>query len=165
MKNAPAYGAGSCSGLFTANTMACVTETLGLSLPFCATTHAADKANEKMAYNSGKQIIKLVEADLKPSDILTQEAFNNAITVDMALGGSSNTALHIPAIANEIEGVEVNLDLFDKISRVVPHICLISPAGTDTMMDLHKKLEEFGSIKNTWGPKSTHLLLLLQQKH
>ena len=131
-------GAGSCSGLFTANTMACVTETLGLSLPFCATTHAADKANEKMAYNSGKQIIKLVEADLKPSDILTQEAFNNAITVDMALGGSSNTALHIPAIANEIEGVEVNLDLFDKISRVVPHICLISPAGTDTMMDLHK---------------------------
>lgn len=131
-------GAGSCSGLFTANTMACVTETLGLSLPFCATTHAADKANEKMAHNSGKQIIKLVEADLKPSDILTQEAFNNAITVDMALGGSSNTALHIPAIANEIEGVEVNLDLFDKISRVVPHICLISPAGTDTMMDLHK---------------------------
>ena len=131
-------GAGSCSGLFTANTMACVTETLGLSLPFCATTHAADKANEEMAYNSGKQIIKLVEADLKPSDILTQEAFNNAITVDMALGGSSNTALHIPAIANEVEGVEVTLDLFDKISRVVPHICLISPAGTDTMMDLHK---------------------------
>ncbi len=118
--------------------MACVTETLGLSLPFCATTHAADKANEEMAYNSGKQIIKLVEADLKPSDILTQEAFNNAITVDMALGGSSNTALHIPAIANEVEGVEVTLDLFDKISRVVPHICLISPAGTDTMMDLHK---------------------------
>lgn len=131
-------GAGSCSGLFTANTMACVTETLGLSLPFCATTHAADKANEKMAYNSGKQIIKLVETDLKPSDILTQEAFNNAITVDMALGGSSNTALHIPAIANEVEDVEVTLDLFDKISRVVPHICLISPAGTDTMMDLHK---------------------------
>ena len=70
-----------------------------------------------MAYNSGKQIIKLVEADLKPSDILTQEAFNNAITVDMALGGSSNTALHIPAIANEIEGVEVNLE--DVIADII----------------------------------------------
>lgn len=131
-------GAGSCSGLFTANTMACITETLGLSLPFCATTHALDKANEEMAYESGKQIIKLVEMDLKPSDILTQEAFDNAITIDMALGGSSNTALHIPAIAAEVEGVEVTLDLFDKISRIVPHICLISPAGTDTMRDLHE---------------------------
>ena len=131
-------GAGSCSGLFTANTMACITETLGLSLPFCATTHALDKANEEMAYESGKQIIKLVEMDLKPSDILTQKAFNNAITIDMALGGSSNTALHIPAIANEIPGVDVTLDLFDKISRIVPHICLISPAGTDTMRDLHE---------------------------
>lgn len=130
-------GAGSCSGLFTANTMACVTETLGLSLPYCATTHANDEANKEIAYKSGERIVELVDEDIKPSDIMTQEAFNNAITMDMALGGSSNTALHIPALASEIDGVEVDLDLFDKISREVPHIALISPAGDDTMMDLH----------------------------
>lgn len=131
-------GAGSCSGLFTANTMACVTETLGLSLPFCATTHAEDKANEEMAYETGKRIVEMVGEDLKISDIVTQESFNNAIAVDMALGGSSNTALHIPAISSEIKGTNADLDLFDKISREVPHIALISPAGQDTMMDLHK---------------------------
>lgn len=131
-------GAGSCSGLFTANTMACVTETLGLSLPFCATTHAKDKANEEMAYETGKRIVEMVGEDLKISDIVTQESFNNAIAVDMALGGSSNTALHIPALSSEIKGTDVDLDLFDKISREVPHIALISPAGQDTMMDLHK---------------------------
>ena len=130
-------GAGSCSGLFTANTMACITETLGLSLPLCATTHADTEENNNIAFESGKQILELVKNDIKPSDILTQEAFNNAISIDMALGGSSNTALHIPAIASEVEGVSVDLDLFDKISREVPHITLISPAGEDTMMDLH----------------------------
>lgn len=131
-------GAGSCSGLFTANTMACVTETLGLSLPLCATTHAKDEANKEMAFETGKRIVEMVEEDLKISDILTQESFNNAIAVDMALGGSSNTALHIPALASEVDGVEVDLELFDKISREVPHIALISPAGQDTMMDLHE---------------------------
>lgn len=130
-------GPGSCSGLFTANTMACITETLGLSLPLCGTTHANDINNEKIAYESGKRIVSMVEEDLKPSDILTQDSFNNAIAVDMALGGSSNTALHIPALANELDNVEVDLDLFDKISKNVPHIALISPAGEDTMMDLH----------------------------
>ena len=130
-------GAGSCSGLFTANTMACITETFGLSLPTCATTHARTEENDRIAFESGKQIIQLVKDDIKPSDILTQEAFNNAIAVDMALGGSSNTALHIPAIASEVEGVEVDLELFDEISRNVPHIALISPAGEDSMMDLH----------------------------
>ncbi len=130
-------GAGSCSGLFTANTMASITETLGLSLPLCATTHANTEENNKIAYESGVKIIELVEKDIKPSDILTQEAFNNAIAVDMALGGSSNTALHIPALASEVKGVDVDLELFDKISREVPHIALISPAGEDSMMDLH----------------------------
>lgn len=130
-------GAGSCSGLFTANTMACITETLGLSLPSCATTHARTEENNQIAYESGKQIVKLVEDNIKPSDILTQESFNNAIAVDMALGGSSNTALHIPALASEVEGLNVDLELFDKISRNVPHIALISPAGEDSMMDLH----------------------------
>lgn len=132
-------GAGSCSGLFTANTMACLCETMGLSLPLCATTHALDKENEEMAYNSGRRIVEMVEEDLKPSDIMTQESFNNAIAVDMALGGSSNTALHLPALASEFSnyGVEVDLELFDEISKKVPHIALISPAGEDTMRDLH----------------------------
>lgn len=132
-------GAGSCSGLFTANTMACLCETMGLSLPLCATTHALDKENEEMAYNSGRRIVGMVEEDLKPSDIMTQESFNNAIAVDMALGGSSNTALHLPALASEFSnyGVNVDLELFDEISKKVPHIALISPAGEDTMRDLH----------------------------
>lgn len=130
-------GAGSCSGLFTANTMACITEALGLSLPFCATTHALDNDNKVIARLSGERIVKMVEEDLKPSDILTQSAFNNGIAVDMALGGSSNTALHIPALASEVPGVNVDLDLFDKISKEIPHIALISPSGSDTMKDLH----------------------------
>ena len=130
-------GAGSCSGLFTANTMACVTEALGLSLPMCATTHAVDEDNNKIAKDSGIRIVEMVEEDLKPEDILSQDSFNNAIAIDMALGGSSNTALHIPAIANELKNVKVDLDLFDKISKEIPHIALISPAGEDTMMDLH----------------------------
>lgn len=150
-------GAGSCSGLFTANTMACLTETLGLSLPLCATTHALDEDNKKVAYESGMRIVSMVEEDLKPSDILTQESFNNAIAVDMALGGSSNTALHLPALASELSkfGVEVDLNLFDEISKKVPHIALISPAGEDTMMDLHNAggipavLKELGDKINT----------------
>ncbi|MCQ2977166.1 MAG: dihydroxy-acid dehydratase [archaeon] len=131
-------GAGSCSGLFTANTMACVTETLGMSLPKCATTLALSVDKVKLAKSTGKRIVEMVNEDLKPSDIMTQEAFENAIAMDMALGGSSNTALHIPAIAYELEekGVNVDLDLFDKISKEVPHIALLSPAGEDTMFDL-----------------------------
>lgn len=133
-------GAGSCSGLFTANTMACITETLGMSLPTCATALALSEDKEKIAYESGKRIVSLIEDNIRPSDIMTQEAFENAIAVDMALGGSSNTALHIPAIAAELEdkGVSVNLDLFDEISNQIPHIALLSPAGQDTMYDLHK---------------------------
>lgn len=129
-------GAGSCSGLFTANTMACMVETLGLSLPLCATTHAVDEDNKVLAKATGSRIVEMVEEDLVISKILTPESFDNAIAMDMALGGSSNTALHIPALAYEA-GCDVDLELFDKISKEIPHICLISPAGTDTMLDLH----------------------------
>ena len=156
-------GAGSCSGLFTANTMACITETLGLSLPFCATTHALASQNQDIAYESGKQIINLTKENIKPSDILTQEAFNNAIAVDMALGGSSNTALHIPAIANEVKGVNVTLDLFDKISRTTPHICLISPAGTHTMKDLHDAGGIPGVLKTLESKINTETLTVTQK--
>ncbi|MDR1819403.1 MAG: dihydroxy-acid dehydratase [Methanobrevibacter sp.] len=132
-------GEGSCSGLFTANTMACLTEAMGMSLPYCGTTLATDKDKIEIAIETGKTIIDLFEKQICLSDILTQEAFNNCIAVDMALGGSTNTTLHIPAIANEIknDGIKVDLDLFDKISRRIPHICSISPAGNDTILDLH----------------------------
>jgi len=130
-------GAGSCSGLFTANTMACVSETLGMSLPMCATALALSDEKKEIAKATGRKIVELIKDDLKPSDIMTQEAFENAIAMDMALGGSSNTALHIPAIASEFDNLNVNLDLFDKISMEVPHIALLSPAGQDTMLDLH----------------------------
>ena len=132
-------GAGSCSGLFTANTMACITETLGMSLPTCATALALSQEKKDLAIASGKRIVEMIKEDLKPSQIMTQAAFENAIAMDMALGGSSNTALHIPAIAYELEehGVHANLDLFDEISDKVAHIALLSPAGQDTMADLH----------------------------
>lgn len=129
-------GAGSCAGLFTANTMACLTETLGLSLPGCATAHAVSDKKVEIARKSAKQIFTLLEKDIRPSDILTQEAFENAIIVDLALGGSTNTTLHIPAIANEVEGVDVTLDLFDKLSHKVPYICSIRPGGTNRMIDV-----------------------------
>jgi dihydroxy-acid dehydratase len=133
-------GAGSCSGLFTANTMACVTETLGMSLPYCATAHAVDAKKMRLARQSGAQIIELLDKNITPSQIMTQESFENAIAVDLALGGSTNTTLHIPAIASELEdkGVNVSLDTFDKFSREIPHITKIAPSGTHTMLDLDR---------------------------
>ncbi len=133
-------GAGSCAGLFTANSMACLTEAMGMSLPNCATTHAVDSKKIQLARQSGEKIMELVEKNITPSMIMTQEAFHNAVVVDLALGGSSNTTLHLPAIAYELadRGVKVNLDLFDDLSREIPHIAGISPAGEHTMLDLDK---------------------------
>jgi dihydroxy-acid dehydratase len=133
-------GAGSCAGLFTANTMACVTEALGMSLPYCATAHAVDAKKMRIARESGAKIIDLLEKNLTPSKIMTQSAFENAIAVDLALGGSTNTTLHIPAIASELEDKGVNIDLssFDELSREIPHITKLSPAGTYTMLDLDR---------------------------
>ena len=133
-------GAGSCAGLFTANTMACVTEALGMSLPYCATAHAVDAKKMRIARESGARIIDLLEKNLTPSKIMTQSAFENAIAVDLALGGSTNTTLHIPAIASELEDKGVNIDLssFEKFSKEIPHITMLSPAGTYTMLDLDR---------------------------
>nr|A9A6N6.1 RecName: Full=Dihydroxy-acid dehydratase; Short=DAD [Methanococcus maripaludis C6] len=130
-------GAGSCAGLYTANSMACLTEALGLSLPMCATTHAIDAQKVRLAKKSGSKIVNMVKEDLKPTDILTKEAFENAILVDLALGGSTNTTLHIPAIANEIENKFITLDDFDRLSDEVPHIASIKPGGNHYMIDLH----------------------------
>ena len=129
-------GAGSCAGVFTANTMACLTETLGMSLPGCATAHAVSDKKVDIARKSAKAIFGLIEKDIKPSDVMTQESFENAIVVDLALGGSTNTTLHIPAIAHEVGGLDVNIDLFDKLSHEVPYICSIRPGGNNRMIDV-----------------------------
>ncbi|HIP16971.1 MAG TPA: dihydroxy-acid dehydratase [Methanothermococcus okinawensis] len=131
-------GAGSCSGLFTANSMACLTEALGLSLPMCATTHAVDAQKIRIGKRSGKVVVDLVRKNIKPTDILTKESFENAILVDLALGGSTNTTLHIPAIASEIERGFVTLEDFDRLSDEVPHIASIRPGGNHFMLDLHR---------------------------
>lgn len=131
-------GAGSCAGLFTANTMACLTEALGMSLTGCATAHAVSSKKMRIAKASGRKVVELVEKNITPSMIMTQEAFENAVAVDLALGGSTNTTLHIPAIASELEdrGVKVNLDLFDDLSHKIPHITSIRPGGPHRMLDL-----------------------------
>jgi dihydroxy-acid dehydratase len=129
--------AGSCAGLFTANSMACVTETLGMSIEKCATTLAISKEKRHQAYETGRLIVHLVKQDIKARDIMTFDAFYNAILMDMAIGGSTNVALHIPAIAKEA-GVDIPLSLFDDISKETPNICHIRPAGPYMMEDLHE---------------------------
>lgn len=128
-------GAGSCQGLYTANTMACLTETIGMSIPGCGTALAISAKKRRIAQASGERIVELVRKDIKPRDIITKKSLENAIVVDMALGGSSNTVLHLMAIAHE---AKINLDLkdFDKISKTTPHISSIEPAGTYFMEDL-----------------------------
>jgi len=128
-------GPGSCQGMFTANTMACVTESLGMSLPGCATALAVSGEKRRIAFDSGKRIVGLVKEDLTPRKIMTRNAFENAIRIDMALGGSTNTTLHIPAIAHEA-GIELSIATFDTISRTTPHICNMLPGGPTYMEDL-----------------------------
>ncbi|ODS33712.1 MAG: dihydroxyacid dehydratase [Candidatus Scalindua rubra] len=128
-------GPGSCQGLYTANTMACVTEALGMSLPECAAALAISAEKDRIAYNSGKRIVELSKKDISCRKIMTRKAFENAILIDMALGGSTNTCLHIPAIANEA-GIDIELDLFDKISKNIPQITNLRPGGEHFMEDL-----------------------------
>jgi len=128
-------GIGSCSGLFTANSMACLTEVLGLSLTGCGTSLAVDEKKLSIAKETGKKIVELVRKDIKPRDIVSMASFRNAVRVDMAIGGSTNTALHIPAISKDF-GLNVTLDLFDEISRQIPHITSIRPAGKFSIRDL-----------------------------
>jgi dihydroxy-acid dehydratase len=128
-------GPGACQGMYTANTMACVTEALGMSLPGCATSLAVSSKKRRIAFHSGCQIVELVKKDIRPRKILTQKAFENAIRVDMALGGSTNTVLHIPAIAYEA-GISISLETFDKISKATPHIANMLPGGIHYLEDL-----------------------------
>jgi dihydroxy-acid dehydratase len=128
-------GGGSCQGLFTANTMACVTEALGMSLPHCAAALCASAKKDRIAYASGQRVVALAKKGVSARTIMTRQAFANAIAVDMALGGSTNTVLHIPAIANEA-GVDLPLEVFDAISRRTPHLTNFRPAGDMMMEDL-----------------------------
>jgi len=128
-------GAGSCQGMYTANTMGCITEALGMSLPGSATIPAVDARRLRVAKQSGIQIMKLIEEDVRPHDIMVYEAFRNAIRVEMALGGSTNTVLHLPAIAAQLE-IELPLELLDRLSRETPHLCNMDPAGPYTVKDL-----------------------------
>lgn len=128
-------GMGSCQGLFTANTMAILTETLGMSLPRCGTALAVSAMKRRIAFASGEKIVELVHNDVKPRDIMTREAFENAIRVDLALGGSSNTVLHLLAIAREA-GVDLPLETFDVLAKQTPQLASMNPAGEHFMEDL-----------------------------
>jgi dihydroxy-acid dehydratase len=128
-------GAGACQGLYTANSMACVTEALGMSMPGCATALAVSAKKDRIAQESGEKIVNLVKRNILPRTIARREAFENAIKIDMALGGSTNTVLHVIAVAKEF-GINVDIDMFDKISKVTPHITNILPGGEHFMEDL-----------------------------
>jgi dihydroxy-acid dehydratase len=128
-------GCGSCAGMFTANSMNCVTEALGLGLPGNGTIPAVHAARRRLAKQAGMQIMSLVKKGITPKDIATLNAFKNAIAVDMALGCSTNTVLHIPAIAHEA-GITLKLDLFNDISKKTPNLCKLSPAGPHHLEDL-----------------------------
>jgi len=112
-------------------------EALGMSLPGCATAHAEDRKKYQLAEQSGKRILGLVKEGVRPSDIMTISAFENAIRVDMAIGGSTNTTLHLPAIANEL-GIRIDLEVFDYISRRTPNLTMIRPSGKHTMLDFDR---------------------------
>ncbi len=130
----------SCAGLFTANSMACVTEAMWMSVEWCATTIAISPEKKKQAYESGRRAVELVRNNIKPRDIMTKEAFDDAMLVDNAIWGSTNVTLHLPAIAKE-SWVDIDLHSFDKISRTTPNICHLRPAWPYVIEDLD----------NAWG--------------
>ena len=128
--------AGACAGMFTANSMQCLMEAIGMTLPYMATAPSVGATRMRMALETGRQIMTLLELGLTPSSIMTEKAFMNAIAMDMALGGSTNTVLHLTAIAHELE-FDLELGLFDEISRKTPHICNMAPSGPWKINDLH----------------------------
>ncbi|MEE1057616.1 MAG: dihydroxy-acid dehydratase [Acutalibacteraceae bacterium] len=128
---------GSCSGMYTANSMNCLTEVLGMGLRGNGTIPAVYSERIRLAKKAGMQIMELLKNDIRPRDIMTREAFENALTIDMALGCSTNSMLHLPAIAHEA-GIEINLDIANKISDKVPNLCHLAPAGNHHMEDLNE---------------------------
>lgn len=143
-------GAGACQGLYTANTMACLTEVMGMSLPFCATAAAVFAKKRQIAFESGLKVVELVEKNITPSKIITRDSMRNAIAADMALGGSTNTILHLLAIANSGE-IELSLDDFDELSHKIPQIIKLDPSALPTMTDLHYAGGIPAVLKTMWG--------------
>lgn len=128
-------GAGSCQGMYTANTMACITEALGMSMSGCATALAVSSKKRRIAFESGIKIAELIRKNITPRKIMNMNAFENAIVVDLALGGSTNTVLHIPAIAHDA-GISLPLEIFDQLARKTPHITDMLPGGKNYLEDL-----------------------------
>ena len=128
-------GCGSCAGMFTANSMNCLAETIGMALPGNGTIPAAFSGRLRLAKQAGMRVMEILEKGIRPRDIVTRDAVENAIAVDMALGCSTNTTLHLPAIFHEA-GLEIGLEIFDEVSRKAPNLCKLSPAGKHYMIDL-----------------------------
>jgi dihydroxy-acid dehydratase len=128
-------GCGSCAGMFTANSMNCLTEALGIGLPGNGTIPAVTAARIRLAKQAGMAVMNVLAKDIKPRDIMTESAFQNALAVDMALGCSTNTVLHVPAIAYEA-GIHLDLDTFNEVSSRIPHLCSLSPGGVHHIQDL-----------------------------
>ena len=156
MERVACPGEGACAGMFTANTMSSAIEALGMSVPGAASIPAIDPRNEQIAFDTGKVIYELLQNDLKPRDIMTREAFENSIRVVLAMGGSTNAALHLLAMAHEAE-VELELDDFDRLSRTTPYITDLRPSGRFVMSDVDlvggvpvviKELSRAGLIHN-----------------
>jgi len=147
-------GCGSCSGLFTANSMNCLTEALGMGLPGNGTVPAVTAARLRLAKRAGMQVLHLVREGLLPSQVMTAAAFENAVAVDMAIGGSTNTALHLPAIAHDA-GVPLSLEVFDAVSRRTPYLVKLSPAGPHHVQDL----DEAGGVPAVMAELLRHGLL------
>ena len=145
-------GEGACQGLFTANTMACLTEVMGMSMPGCATAMAGMAKKRRIAFDSGVRLVSLVKENIRPLDIMNEKAFRNAIKADLALGGSTNTTLHLPAIAYEA-GINLNLDSFDALSKETPHITSLLPGGKYFMEDF----EFAGGIPAVMKSLESHL--------
>lgn len=140
-------GVGSCQGLYTANTMACLSEVMGISLPGCATASAVSAKKRRIAFDSGVQILELIKRDIRPSVIITKDSIKNAIIADLALGGSTNSVLHLLAIANEA-GVDITINDFDKLSFETSQIIKLDPSSSLTMTDLDKAGGISGTLKN-----------------
>lgn len=130
-------GCGSCAGMFTANSMNCLSETIGLALPGNGTTPATTAARVRLAKKAGMKVMELLERNIKPRDIVTEKAVANAMAVDMALGCSTNTVLHLPAVFREA-GLDIDLDMFNEVSKRTPNLCKLSPAGEQHIQDLHR---------------------------
>jgi len=137
IENSACPTCGSCSGMFTANSMNCLTEVLGMGLPGNGTVPAVYSERIRLAKEAGFKIVELVEKNILPSDIMTEKSFENALTVDMALGCSTNSVLHLPAIAHEA-GVKIDLDIVNKISSKTPNLCKLAPAGPHHVQDLYE---------------------------